>query len=151
MAAIKVIANQTLGCPELEAALEAQLHDPSHDVVRVVAPVSEIEGEQQWDYPPIDRYIPDPIQIAHTLTAGRLERELARLRSQGVTASGEVVDHDPVARVRELLAESPFDLVLVCTLPERLSRWLRRDLPHRLAHATTVPVQHVPGSAGPSL
>ena len=145
-----VVANQTLGCPELDAALTPHLEDPAVTVV-IVAPVAEIEGEQQWDYPPVDRYIPNPIQIAHELTAARLQRQLEVLRTQGVESSGEVVDHDPVARVTALLAESPFDLVLVCTLPERLSKWLRRDLPRRLAHATTVPVEHVPGSAGPSL
>ena len=151
MARIMVVANQTLGCPELEAALAPHLDDATATAVHIVAPVAEIEGEQQWDYPPVDRYIPNPIQIAHELSAGRLQRQLEVLQSRGVEASGEVVDHDPVARVKTLLAESTFDLVLVCTLPERLSRWLRRDLPRRLAHATTVPVEHVPGSAGPSL
>lgn len=150
MTRIMVVANQTLGCPELEAALAPHLEDPTATVV-VVAPVAEIEGEQQWDYPPIDRYIPNPIQIAHELSAARLQRQMEVLRAKGVEASGEVVDHDPVARVKALLEESTFDLVLVCTLPERLSRWLRRDLPRRLAHATAVPVEHVPGSAGPSL
>jgi len=144
------VANQTLGCPELELVLAGHLADRQRDVV-VVAPVAEIEGEQQWDYPPVDRYIPNPLQIAHALAVGRLQRELEQLRAQGVTAAGEVVDHDPVARIQELLAASEFDIVVVCTLPERLSRWLRRDLPRRLAHATAIPVQHVPGSAGPSL
>jgi hypothetical protein len=150
MARILVVANQTLGCPELEQALAARLQGGG-DQVTVLAPVAEIEGEQQWDYPPVDRYIPNPLQIAHALAAGRLRRELDQLQARGVTADGEVVDHDPVPRVRELTAGSAFDVVLVCTLPERLSRWLRRDLPRRLSHASAVPVDHVPGSAGPSL
>lgn len=150
MARILVVANQTLGCPELEQALVAHMQGGGGQVT-VVAPVVEIEGEQQWDYPPVDRYIPNPLQIAHALAAGRLQRELEQLRARGVTADGEVVDHDPVPRVRELTTGSAFDVVLVCTLPGRLSRWLRRDLPRRLAHASQVPVAHVPGSAGPSL
>lgn len=150
MARILVVANQTLGCPELEQGLAAHLQGDGGEVT-VVAPVAEIEGEQQWDYPPVDRYIPNPMQIAHALAAGRLQRALEQLRARGVTAVGEVVDHDPVARVRELTAASDFDVVLVCTLPEGLSRWLRRDLPHRLAHASPVPVTHIPGTAGPSL
>lgn len=76
-----------------------------------------------------------PEQIAHALAAGRLEHELDRLRKLGAGAQGEVVDHDPVARARELLAESQFDAVIVCTLPTRLSHWLRVDLPGRLARA----------------
>lgn len=150
MTEIMVVANQTLGCAELDAALAPLLDVPDTTVVFVV-PVAEIEGEQQWDYPPIDRYIPNPIQIAHELAAGRLQRQLELLAARGFSASGEVVDHDPVSRVQELLAGATFDRVLVCTLPERLSKWLRRDLPRRLAHATSVPVEHVPGSAGPSL
>lgn len=145
-----IVANQTLGCPELDEALQVYLGTGSVEFV-LVAPIAVMEGESQWDYPPIDRYIPSPEQIAHALTAGRLEHELERLKRLGAPAQGEVVDRDPVGRVRELLAESDFDEVVVCTLPTRLSRWLRLDLPGRLARAATIPVHHVPGSAGPSL
>lgn len=150
MTRIMIVANQTLGCPELEAALEPHL-EAGRAEFRLVAPVAVIEGEQQWDYPAIDRYIPSPEQIAHALALGRLQHELERLRSLGASAEGEVVDHDPVDRVKHLLAESDYDAVIVCTLPTRVSHWLRLDLPGRLARATHVPVQHVPGSAGPSL
>ena len=150
MTRILIVANQTLGCPELEESLEPYLEVGSVEF-SLVAPIAAIEGESQWDYPTIDRYVPSPEQIAHALAGARVEHGLDRLRKLGVRAQGEVVDHDPVARVRELLAESQFDAVIVCTLPTRLSHWLRVDLPGRLARATTVPVLHVPGSAGPSL
>ena len=39
---------------------------------------------------------------------------------------------DPLEAVRELTAQHPVDEVIVSTLPERVSRWLRRDLPHRI-------------------
>ena len=53
-------------------------------------------------------------------------------------ASGEHVEvvvggPDPEAAVRELLAERDVDEILVSTLPPRVSRWLRMDLPGRLA------------------
>ncbi len=150
MTRVLIVANQTLGCPELDEALEPYLEVGSVEFI-LVAPIAAMEGERQWDYPTIDRYIPTPEQIAHALAAGRLEHELERLRKLGVSAQGEVVDHDPVARVRELLTESQFDAMIVCTLPTRLSHWLRVDLPGRLARAATVPVLHIPGSAGPSL
>ena len=150
MTRIMIVANQTLGCPELQAALEPYL-EVGTAAFELVAPVAVTEGEQQWDYPAIDRYIPTAEQIAHALALGRLEHELERLRGLGAVAEGEVVDHDPVDRVRQLLDADPYDSVIVCTLPTRLSHWLRLDLPGRLARATTVPVLHVPGSAGPSL
>lgn len=150
MSRILVVANQTLGCPELEEALEPYLEVAGAEFF-VLAPIVKIEGEQQWDYPAIDRYIPSPVQIAHALAVARLEHELERLRALGASAQGEVVDDDPVDRVHALTGQSTFDAVIVCTLPTRFSRWLRRDLPGRLSRATTVPVAHVPGSAGPSV
>jgi hypothetical protein len=150
MTRILIVANQTLGCPELDEALEPYLVAGSAEFL-VVAPMAAMEGERQWDYPATDRYIPSAEQIAHALAAARLAQELDRFAKLGVVAQGEVVDHDPVGRVRELLAASTFDSVIVCTLPTRLSHWLRVDLPGRLTRATTLPVLHVPGSAGPSL
>lgn len=151
MTRIMVVSNQTLGCPELEAALDDVLAtDPPPEVV-VVAPVTVTEGEHQWDYPPTDRYIPPPEVIAHALASARLQRELTRLRTAGADASGEVVDRDALHRVEGILGNAPYDEVIVCTLPERLSHWLRMDFPNRLARATDVPVRHVTGSAGPSL
>ncbi len=41
-------------------------------------------------------------------------------------------DCDPYVAVCETLQENEFDEVIVSTLPERVSRWLRRDLPHRV-------------------
>lgn len=41
-------------------------------------------------------------------------------------------DSDPLVAVRELLAGTAVDEVLLSTLPERVSRWLRRDVPARL-------------------
>ena len=145
-----VVANQTLGSEELVAELE-RLTAAEGTELRLLVPVTDTEGRHQWDYPPIDRVIPDAHEIAASLAAGRLEHELARLRRAGIAASGEVVAADPVGRVRELLGEERFDGVVVATLPRRLSRWLLTDLPHRLARLSDVPLIHVEGSAGPSL
>jgi nucleotide-binding universal stress UspA family protein len=145
-----VVANQTLGGDELVDKLEELVDEPPTELWLLV-PVTDTEGRHQWDYPPIDRVIPEAHEIAAALAAGRLEHELARLRRAGVTADGEVVSADPLARAQELLDGQPFDGVVVATLPRRLSRWLLMDLPHRLARLSDVPVIHVEGSAGPSL
>jgi nucleotide-binding universal stress UspA family protein len=145
-----VVANQTLGGDELVDKLEELTGEEPGELVLLV-PVTDTEGRHQWDYPPIDRVIPEAHDIAAALAAGRLEHELARLRRAGVTADGEVVSSDPLSRAQELLDEQPFDGVVVATLPRRLSRWLLMDLPHRLARLSDVPVIHVEGTAGPSL
>ena len=41
-------------------------------------------------------------------------------------------DRDPVEAVHQLLATTDIDEVIVSTLPQRVSHWLRRDVPSRL-------------------
>ena len=150
MALYLIVANQTMGGEQLTAKLD-ELATTGSSTFRFLVPVTDTEGAHQWDYPPIDRLIPDAHQIARVLAEARLENELVRLRRAGIEASGEVVDALPVDRVQELLHEGHFDGVVVSTLPRRLSRWLIRDLPHRIASVSDVPVTHVEGNAGPSL
>jgi hypothetical protein len=52
-------------------------------------------------------------------------------------AAGQRVDavignSDPVEAVRDLLASTAIDEVIVSTLPQHVSRWLHRDVPSRL-------------------
>ena len=150
MARYLIVANQTIGGEQLNAKLE-ELADAGSCAFWFLVPVTDTEGLHQWDYPPIDRVIPDAHQIAAALAHGRLEHELARLKRAGIEARGEVVDALPLARAQELLRDENFDGVVVSTLPRRLSRWLVMDLPHRVARLSDVPVTHVEGSAGPSL
>ncbi len=150
MARYLIVANQTIGGEELNATLD-ELTSAGSSAFVFLVPVTDSEGTQQWDFPPIDRHIPDAHGIARALAEGRLEHELARLRRSGIEVRGEVIDANPVDRAKELLREEQFDAVVVSTLPRRLSRWLIRDLPHRIASASDVPVTHVEGNAGPSL
>jgi hypothetical protein len=48
-------------------------------------------------------------------------------------------DVDPVEAVRQVMASTEVNEVIVSTLPERVSRWLRRDVPTRL-QAFGIPV-----------
>ena len=43
-----------------------------------------------------------------------------------------VGNSDPFIAVRDAIEHEPFDELIVSTLPERVSRWLKHDLPHRL-------------------
>jgi hypothetical protein len=61
----------------------------------------------------------------------------------GGHAEGLIGDTDPIVAVCDTLEHESFDEVIVSTLPERVSRWLRRDLPLRVnlelasVHAST--------------
>ncbi len=145
-----IVANQTLGGEQLTARITALL-DAGPATLRFAVPVTDTEGTQQWDYPPTDRYIPSAHQVATWLAEDRLRRELSRLRSMGVDADGEVVAANPVDYIRDLTSRETFDEVIVSTLPATLSRWLRLDLPHRLARGLSVPVSHIEGPPGPSI
>ena len=48
-------------------------------------------------------------------------------------------DSDPVEAVRQVMETTQVDEVIVSTLPQRVSRWLHRDVPSRV-QALGVPV-----------
>ena len=65
------------------------------------------------------------------------ERTIAHARPLLEAAAGAPIaaligSHDPLAAVEDALNLQGFDEVIVATLPRRLSRWLRMDLPRRV-------------------
>jgi hypothetical protein len=77
--------------------------------------------------------IPDTPSSEHTdwtleLALPLLERA-AGSRVEGFGGSGE---EDPLEDIRRTVLEHEFDEILISTLPKRVSRWLKRDLPSRV-------------------
>jgi hypothetical protein len=50
----------------------------------------------------------------------------------GAPVASLIGSHEPFAAVQDALNLYGFDEVIVSTLPARLSRWLRLDLPHKI-------------------
>jgi hypothetical protein len=50
----------------------------------------------------------------------------------GGHVEGIVGESDPFVAAKQVLERERFDEVIVSTLPEHVSHWLRRDLPHRI-------------------
>jgi hypothetical protein len=73
----------------------------------------------------------------------RLDAALAEWREAGVQAEGICGDANPFDAVAEVWDPRRHDEVIVSTLPGQSSKWIRSDLPHRVARFTGAPVTHV--------
>lgn len=68
----------------------------------------------------------------------------AAIREAGLEmARAEVGDPDPLAAATDELRRRPYDELVVVTLPQHVSRWLRITLPQRLERLTSLPITHV--------
>lgn len=128
---VLVVANRTAGSEELLDALRERAEQgPAH--FHLVVPAT-----------------PHGVSWVADMSAGTdaaeddLEGALERLRDHGLDVDGEVGDPDPIAAVHDSAHFGSYEEVIVSTLPKHLSRWLRLDLPRRVAHATGLPVMHV--------
>ena len=144
-----LIANQTLGGPELRRVIDERLATgPCH--FHVVVPATRHRGLMERS---IDAYAgePDGAALAGDLAAAadRLARELARLRDLGADADGAVGDADPLRAATEVLRHQAFDEVILSTLPAGASQWLGMDLPRRMERTLDRPVTHVEGPPPP--
>jgi hypothetical protein len=128
-----VVANETVTGRRLIEAVER--HRAEDLRVTVICPVNQ----------PSRGYV--VYEDTRRAAAGRrLDRTLAMLRDEGISAHGLVVESDPVTAVRDALAqvEPPVDEIIVATHPQQKSGWLRKNVIDRIRDsAGDVPVEHV--------
>jgi hypothetical protein len=129
-----VVANETVAGRSLIEAIERRRSEGKVRVT-VITPVNQ----------PREGYV--VYEDTRRAAAGRrLDQTLKALRSEGIPATGLVVEADPVAATRDALAQlEPFpDEIIVSTHPEQRSGWLRRDVVERIRSAAGgLPVEHV--------
>ncbi|MET0561664.1 MAG: hypothetical protein ABW012_08665 [Gaiellaceae bacterium] len=129
---VLVVANETLVGRELvDALLGRGEHGPIR--VAVIAPVTQ----------PREGYVVyrDSRRAA---ASRRLDSVLAALRLAGIPAHGAVVDDEPLAAVKDVLASEDIDEIVVCTHPETRSGWLRKNLVEEIRKvARDRPVEHI--------
>jgi len=80
----------------------------------------------------------------------RLVDALARFRSAGAQADGEVGDANPLEAMRDVLRRQRFDEIILSTLPPGVSKWLGQDLPHRVEKSFRLPVTHIVATEEPA-
>jgi hypothetical protein len=128
---ILVVANQTIGGAKLLDLVRERATEPDTSFTLVVPMTSPRSG-----YVIYEDAVRDSAQV-------RLDLALSYLRSEDILAGGELGDEDPYTATLDALREYEPDEVIISTLPQSSSGWLRRDLIERIQDATTAPVTHV--------
>jgi hypothetical protein len=137
-----IVANQTIGGTELTAAVAERIAGgsvefnllvpmPPTPASAIAAGLAAVESAAS-----ILVDLPDPKVLAEE----RLAAGLAWLEGLGASATGEIGPTDAVAAVTVIVERGGIDEIIVSTLPSRLSRWLKQDLPTRLGKAVDVPI-----------
>ena len=132
MSTILVVANETLLGRELLDAVRARV--ARGDDVRFVLCVPQ--NRPRAGLVVYDDAVFDAAQA-------RVDLAVGFLRSEGVEVIGEVGDPDPYTATMDAVHEYRPNEIIISTLPETRSGWLRRDLIERVTEASRLPVEHV--------
>jgi hypothetical protein len=113
MSRVLIVAHRTAATPPLLAAVrERAAQGPCEFTLLVPRPYWDADTEE---------------------SALTLELALPLLdEATGGRVDGLIGDTDPFVAVQGALARTPFDEIIVSTLPTHVSHWLRMDLPTRV-------------------
>lgn len=128
---ILVVANQTIGGASLLDLVRERAQAPDTSFTLVVPMTRPRSG-----YVIYDDAVRDAAQV-------RLDLALSYLRGEEVVAGGDIGDEDPYTATLDAISEYQPDEVIISTLPQASSGWLRRDLIERIQDGTEVPITHV--------
>ncbi|HYB88525.1 MAG TPA: hypothetical protein VEC76_16885 [Streptosporangiaceae bacterium] len=145
-----VVANQTLQAAELREELRSRISAGPCSFF-VLVPDTKAA---QYDAAAADGVLRQPgmwwwaTQYARPATdeeataqaRQRLSLMLAGLAEMGVAVEGDLGSPSPLEAMEKVLADHQFDEIIVATLPRRVSRWLRSDLPHQAGRRFSLPV-----------
>jgi hypothetical protein len=129
---ILVIANETVGGPELRSILRSKAEGVNERIL-VVSPALNSQV-RMWT---------SDEDGARAAAQQRLDTSLARLRQEGIQASGEVGDADPLQAIEDALRTFTPDEIVISTHPEGRSHWLERNVVGAARDRFDVPITHV--------
>jgi hypothetical protein len=122
-ARVLVVANKTAATPALLDAVRERaakgpceftllVPNPAHGLHKVVDPEDQTTSEAE-----------QTLELAVPL----LEQ------AAGSQVEGMIGDSEPLAAIQDAVNLHGFDEIIISTLPTRVSKWLRLDLPHKAA------------------
>jgi hypothetical protein len=148
-----VVANQTLQATELRDELR-QLVSAGPCSFFVIVPDTKAA---QYDPVAVGGVLPQPgmwwwatyyarpatDEEASAQARERLGLMLDGLAALGMPAEGDLGSCDPLAAIAKACAGRQFDEIIVTTLPQHVSRWLKADLPHQVKRRFGLPVMTI--------
>jgi GABA permease len=134
---VLVLANETVNGDELLDELRA-IDRSRKAQYFVCVPANPIDTGQAMHRGPV--YIWEATTEA---AQARLDRTLEVLRSEGLHADGALGNYRPLRALADAVAEFSPDRLVICTLPEDRSAWLRYDVVDRARETYDIPVTHV--------
>ena len=134
---VLVLANETVGAPELLSALhEMDRTDRAEYYVCVPAnPVDTHQAEHSgavWVW-----------EATVKAAQQRLDSTLAALRAKGLKAAGALGDSRPLVALKEAVTAFKPDRIVISTHPEGRSVWLKQDVVDQAIGAHNLPVRHI--------
>jgi hypothetical protein len=127
---VLILANETIAGKALLDRIQARSHEGARFFV-VVPKVRPRHGNVIYD------------EVVRESAQVRVDLAVEFIRDLGAAGDGEVGDEDPFNAAMDAIRAQPIDEIIVSTLPETSSGWLRRDLIERLEEATRLPIEHV--------
>jgi len=120
-----VVASKTASGEELLEHLQEKAADGQRHVFIAVIPLQDGSGSAPRE------------------ARARLAAMLDRIREAGLIGSGMIGDPDPYTAAINALELFRVDDVVISTLPDERSGWMRTNLIERVRHATSAKVEHV--------
>lgn len=138
-----LFSNQTLMDPRLHDLLRSRIVAGSTSFF-VLAPEAVTPAIHTDPSGLIDPGLQDSIARSRSIAnRGAVERVAAfteAFADSGAIIESEVATGDPLLAARRIMETKEFDEIIVSSMPARVSRWLKLDLPNRVWRAFDLPV-----------
>lgn len=126
-----IVANETLGEDKLLATVQRCIAAGGSRFF-IVAPATPSQDHLTWTE-----------GEAQAQARQRLASALTHFDALGATVEGDVGDGSPMEAIRDAMRARSLDEIILVTHAPGISRWLRQDLPRRVARAFGLPVTHI--------